>query len=458
MHLEYNTPMEQTIGQKLKEVRESRGITLEEIADRTRIHLTYLRALEANDLEDLPSPMQVRGFLRLYASELDVEIESLNVEGYHLFNRPVDEEPTSDSESSVQDEEIEPASQEDEAETLPEPLPAQDAFPAASGQPSTHTEEDLPSSNTFLQIGQKLYERRNLLSLSLEDIKSNLHIRKHYIESIEEGHFENLPSPVQAKGMLANYAEFLNLDADPLLLAYADGLQQKRLEKTQETKKKRSAKEISPTSLKLRNFFSLDLLVIAIIFIGFAAFVIWGVNRITSADSPEIAATSLPEVADVLLATSSPISQPTPSLEVTTPLGDAEGITNNEETPLFTSVSSTNVINVVIVPLQRVWVQVTTDSELVFEGRLVPGNAYDYSGAEKVEILTGNAGAIQIYFNDQDLGSMGLIGQVSDMVFTTNGLIIPTATITPTPTNTPLTSPTPSPTPTLSLTSTETND
>ena len=34
-----------------------------------------------------------------------------------------------------------------------------------------------------------------------------------------------LPSPVQGRGMLKNYADFLGLESDTLLLTFADGLQ-----------------------------------------------------------------------------------------------------------------------------------------------------------------------------------------------------------------------------------------
>ena len=51
--------------------------------------------------------------------------------------------------------------------------------------------------------------------------EAHTHVRKHYLELIEAGAFGELPSPVQARGMLANYAEFLNLDVDAILLYYA---------------------------------------------------------------------------------------------------------------------------------------------------------------------------------------------------------------------------------------------
>ena len=110
--------------------------------------------------------------------------------------------------------------------------------------------------------------------------------------------------------------------------------------------------------------------------------------------------------------------------------------------------ANTSPINLVILPRHNTWVQVYVDYELVFEGRMLSGNAYDYSANALIELNTGNAGSLQIYFNNQDIGSIGLIGQVADLVFTENGLVQPTATVTPTPTMTPEVTATPTPTPT----------
>jgi cytoskeletal protein RodZ len=469
--------MTQTIGQRLKSIRESRGIPLEEISQKTNIREKYLRAIESNDVDALPSPMQMRGFLRLYASVLQVEIESLKVEGYHLSQ----EEKTTEfkpEESEESDEgETEPLPPDTDAGDIQEEVAEQKVMPKPQTQEAEKftpelgaeekdelitekTKDELESNFIFKQLGERFRKRRNLLSLSLDDVRSQLHIRKHYLQAIEDGAFQELPSPVQAKGMLTNYANFLNLDVDTILLEFAEGLQQQHREKISTSKEKnRPAKELSKTALKLRSFFSLDLLVIAAIFIGFAVFVIWGANRIMSADSPESEATALPEVADVLLATSSSTPQLTPSADIT-PQTENGGNTPaaTEEAPLFTPDTTSNAINIIVIPLQQAWVRVSSDSEIVYEGRLIPGNAYDYSGEEEVEILTGNAGALQIYFNDQDLGSVGLMGQVANLIFTQDGLILPTSTNTPTPTETPQVSPTPTLTPSPSPTLTETND
>ena len=95
--------------------------------------------------------------------------------------------------------------------------------------------------------------------------------------------------------------------------------------------------------------------------------------------------------------------------------------------------------------------RVTVDNILAFEGRLVPGSVKLFGGELSIEVLTGNASGVEIIYNQQDLGAMGLYGEVVDRVFTAEGIATPTPTITPTPTpsNTPQASSTPTPTATL---------
>ena len=455
--------MAQPIGHKLKEIRESKGISLEEISHKTHIRLNYLDAIESNDLDQLPSPVQMRGFLRLYASELGIDLKDLEVEGYQKSGTHSNKDY--EEEQGEPDETRKPASQEtfevederDDESDVEHTLIMDSEIkmqPDLEKPGISETEYAGYSTAIFKAIGAKLQARRRLLSLSYDDIANNLHIRKVFLKALEAGEFEVLPSPVQARGMLANYAEFLNLDVDALLLEYADGLQEQRIEKQEKNavNERKSAKELSETRLRLKNFFSVDLLMITALFLGFAFFVIWGVNRILSADENNLQTTDIPEVADVLLATGTPTPQISITLIDTQPTSNPSETTPEEPTPIFTSLPNNSPINIVIIPRQSTWVQITTDGEVSYVGRLIVGNVYDYSGDNTVEIRTGNAGALQIFFNDQDIGSPGLIGQVVNLIFTESGLVQPTPTNTPTITETPR----PSPSPTVSPTATQT--
>ncbi len=91
-------------------------------------------------------------------------------------------------------------------------------------------------------------------------------------------------------------------------------------------------------------------------------------------------------------------------------------------------------IQVVVVAYQRAYMRITVDGEEEFSGRVVPGNVYSYTGTTRIELLTGNAAALQVYYNQQDLGILGPMGQVLEMEFTRQEMMTPTPRFSPTPT------------------------
>lgn len=62
-----------TIGEELRNARRARGITIEHIANVTKISPSVLRALEADDLAKLPGWVFTRGFLKAYAREVGLD-------------------------------------------------------------------------------------------------------------------------------------------------------------------------------------------------------------------------------------------------------------------------------------------------------------------------------------------------------------------------------------------------
>lgn len=71
-------------GAVLQRLRESRGMTLREMSDRTKVSVHYLKAMEANAFNELPSRVYLRGFLIHYARALGVSPERMAA-GYLAF-------------------------------------------------------------------------------------------------------------------------------------------------------------------------------------------------------------------------------------------------------------------------------------------------------------------------------------------------------------------------------------
>ena len=61
------------IGDLLKETRKSQNLSLEDIAQSTKIHINKLRAIEEHDYDNLPSKVFIKGLIRSYARELKID-------------------------------------------------------------------------------------------------------------------------------------------------------------------------------------------------------------------------------------------------------------------------------------------------------------------------------------------------------------------------------------------------
>jgi hypothetical protein len=97
----------------------------------------------------------------------------------------------------------------------------------------------------------------------------------------------------------------------------------------------------------------------------------------------------------------------------------------------------------------RSWVSVKVDGVEAFAGLMPPGEARAFVGQGVVEVVTGNGKGTRVIYNGVDQGLMGQLGQDVDRLWTLQGMVIPSPTITPTPsiTPTPTRGPTLTPTP-----------
>jgi cytoskeleton protein RodZ len=323
------------------------------------------------------------------------------------------------------------------AETIDNPVVEPEPAPPA---------EDLPSSQEILnEIGRQLRERREMLSLSLEEIERHTRMRARYMQALESGDFDELPSTVQTRGMLNNYAGFLDLDVDAILLRFADALQVRHRERYPEKPTGRREQPAFPDTLpRLRSFIAGDLIFGLGMIILLVAFAIWGISRVVTVQSrtPEgEPGTTSPSISEALIGT--PIeevaTEVSPIPVADTPLPEVPEGTLEIATPVENVAVQIN-----IVVLERTYLRVRVDGQTVFDGRAFPGNAYPFEAEQSVDILAGNAAALRVTYNQRDLGLLGGFGELVNLVFTAEEILTPTPE--PSPTATPTQPVTPSPT------------
>lgn len=555
-----------TLGQRLREAREDRRLTLEKVFEATRIRVQYLQALENDDLSVMPSSVQARGYLRNYAEFLGFDMGKLLEEqreaglqqssdevigpaDIQLTETPAPEPPADQPDVPVIEEtaplikpkparrkraepqpgvdpaatpkrrtrkkaepeaivepppevieepvaveepvaeDREPAREEvkDEPPVALEPQQPLDALPpidvndshwqtwlnrlgavlaARNKRPTlvvkeiaipaeTPEVESLPplspepvpsvdgaesSTQIFKEIGRELRERRELLSLHLEEVERNTHVKAHYLDALERGAMDDLPSTVQTRGMLSNYATFLDLDVDAILLRFADALQARYRERNPQRPVRKPGQPIVANMPPMRSFIAGDLIFgvgIVLLLVGFA---IWGVSRVLTLQSQKDVEPTAPSISEILLAY--------PDAPHTTATATPDTIEAFPGQPTITVVIPTLSgdfnVQVNLVAAERTYMRVTVDGKVAFEGRVLPGTAYPYEAQDQVEVLVGNGAAIRIVYNGRDLGLMGSFGQVvnniyrADEIITPTGLPTDTATIAPTPTRTPV--------------------
>lgn len=63
----------------------------------------------------------------------------------------------------------------------------------------------------MIRVGQRLAEARFKKGLNLEDISKATKIKREFLEAIEEGDYEKLPSPTYALGFVRNYIKLVGL-------------------------------------------------------------------------------------------------------------------------------------------------------------------------------------------------------------------------------------------------------
>ena len=271
------------------------------------------------------------------------------------------------------------------------------------------------------EIARTLKEARHRLGLTLEEAERSTRIRAYYLEALEQGDTQSLPSQVQARGFLKNYSEYLGLDSGPILQRYSEVIHSRR---TLPLRRARQDEMTTRPSVRVkRRRISADLVIAAAITLTVLAVMIWGFGLVASslrgraqAASPFLIPTFTPTSEVESAATESVLlavgQTPTPpSIDIPAVLTDA--------------------IDLRLLIERRSWLSVEVDGEQVERRRVAPGELLEFQGEEFVKVTTGNGGGIRVFFRGEDQGLLGELNEVVIRLWVREGAITPTPSATP---------------------------
>ncbi len=259
-------------------------------------------------------------------------------------------------------------------------------------------------------VGDLLRAEREKQNLTVKDIESGTSIRALYIESIEKGEYNALPGEVYVKGFIRNYASYLKMDADAVLKQYneerhpeqvavqaeAASVKQPAVESNKTAvprvePKKETVSSDGDFMLRVEKSRRSQNLVLgaaaAVVIFGGAYFLFGGGDDKAAPAKPAQQAST----------------QTTKSVATETPKPEEKKFEDVEIAAKFSD---------------RCWTKVVVDGKTAFEGTAEKGKTMHWTGKEKVLVTAGNAGAVELTYNGQDLGKAGEVGEVIEKSFT----------------------------------------
>lgn len=369
-------------------------------------------------------------------------------------------------------------------------------------------------TNGALQaLGETLREAREAQALSLEEVEAQTRIRAKFLEALENGDSGVLPSPAHAKGFLRNYAQFLHLDVNEIIMRFSEATGSRVAAVTGPTLRMDTlpaAQQAAPTDETLVSEApapeapapdrpgrargarqTVQAAKRRATYIGPAQRsgpalplkMQQGQQQVQQEAHAErsrgpaarILRSNLFAVA-ILLAGLVAISiwaltsLSTISGDVLVPAEQNDDLLEQlgdnptfAPTPTFRPTSTpvaqgqqpiTDRVVLSISVQQLSWTRVVVDGETVFEGLATPGDVLRYEGQEEIFIRTGNGAGLAVTYNGQEIGLLGERGEIVERFFTAEGQVTPTPTPTVTPTNTSVPTATPRVSPTPALTPT----
>lgn len=276
-------------------------------------------------------------------------------------------------------------------------------------------------------VGEILRQARQEKGISLSQAEEDTKIRVKYLMALEEDNYAVIPGKAYVKGFLKIYSNYLGLNSEDIMMNFKSGSSDQEQPKEQKERKERittGRKYPGPGKLNRRKANQkwrtyAFTFVLAIAAIATLVFVNgnWNQDRIAQEkDEPnqaqdEVAENNNPDTSDNNAdnqAGNNGGAGNQPGNDGVA--GGGEQPTNPEEEGEPQNIEGVQLV--LRVKDQDCWVKVVADNRPIFTGTLTPGQEKSFEAKEKIGLVLGNAGAVEVTYNGQDLGALGPISKV----------------------------------------------
>lgn len=272
-------------------------------------------------------------------------------------------------------------------------------------------------------LGEMLKAAREAKGVSLTEAEEETKIRKRYLEALENEEYDVIPGLVYAKGFLRTYAGFLGLNQEEVNAQFRllNIVEERQPERRPQVKfqaytasKRRKKFKWKPSLLTV--FLAAAAVITLFVFNSF-----WNNSGDNAVDPPENnmnqAAQNQPPAGQDL--TPDVSRQPAvPDTVYGNTYGQAQNPTAPQNLPGTQLPQPGQQLNLVLTTRDKAsWAQVVVDGVQKYSGIMAPGQVMTFNANDKIYIKLGNAGAVEVTYNGQNLGTLGPMGTVAKREF-----------------------------------------
>lgn len=271
-------------------------------------------------------------------------------------------------------------------------------------------------------VGSQLRAAREAQGLTIVQVFKATRIKSVYLEALEANRISALPGPVQARGFVRSYANYLGLDGETLastldVLGPVTPVAPPPVVKPSAPV---AAKPLSPAPDRSvpRSVRSIELPSIPKISLGG--------NRDTAPASPGGVPTSVLVIGAIVLFVIGALliisaltsgARPLPTPDSNVPLS---GETRVVDIPSSVAQTAVAPVSITLTASEHVWLRVLRDGQTAFEGLMTPAETRDWVAADQLIVETGNAAALTVSAATRS-GVLGQRGQIVARAWSRSG-------------------------------------
>ncbi len=288
-------------------------------------------------------------------------------------------------------------------------------------------------------FGEYLRRERELRDITLPEISAVTKVSQRYLEALEQDDEAHLPAAVFIKGFIRNYAIFIGLDPEEVLLRYQE--QKKIVEADDDSELAEITPAPPPKRTSRKQLWGL--LLVALL-LGVAA-LFWYLSQQTSgslldrwfsrdrATPPAAVDAPAPASNPEERLASSRSTTPDPPHEAEAPAAEPEVVEEvlpaqsiRTEEPIFEPTLEpvlVNPLDVTLLAVEQTWLAVDVDGIQTHDVTLQAGERLRLEVIDSIRLHLGNAAGIRIRVGGKTLGPFGRSGKVRrDLVLTRSEL------------------------------------